>query len=274
MKKRILSAVFALVTGLVVAGCASNGSATGPATVANDQFSKTLEIRGPSEYENPLVGISKMWFLRSAVDKTNGYSTTQLYVYISYLGGSWNFFGRAADIETTPLPVVKLGSNVDSCRTLCSYSETIGIDVDPSVLARFMERGYPVKVYGKSGESFVVTVTPGQIASQLDALKQAKATSASNARKPLGVRFSDATASLYAAFGKPNQNGVFIMEVTPNSVADKAGIMVGDIVYKFDGKPIGNSGDLKTMVAEVKAGKKVPLEGYRAGKKIVFTASF
>ena len=64
------------------------------------------------------------------------------------------------------------------------------------------------------------------------------------------------------------------MEVTPNSVADKAGIMVGDIVYKFDGKPIGNSGDLKTMVAEVKAGKKVPLEGYRAGKKIVFTASF
>lgn len=274
MKRLFLSVVVALSSAWLISGCASNGSSTGAAVITNDQFSKSLEIRGPSEYENPLVGISKLWFLRSAVDKSNGYATTQLYVYISYLGGTWNFFGRASDIETTPLQVVKIASNVDSCRTLCSYSETIGIEVDTSVLAKFLDRGYPVKIYGKSGESFVVTVTPAQISSQLEALKQAKATSVSNARKPLGVRFSDATASLYSAFGRPNQNGVFILEVTPGSVAERAGISVGDIIYRFDGKPIGNSADLRTMVAEVKAGKKVPLEGYRAGKKIVFTASF
>lgn len=274
MKKLGFILSFAILLGATIAGCASNGSSTGPAVISNDQFSKSLEISGPKEYETPFAGITKIWFLRSRVDKSNGYATTQIYLYISYLGSSWNFFGRASDIETTSLQVVKIGSNVDSCRTLCSYSETIGIEVDTNVLARFQERGYPVKVYGKSGDSFVITVTPAQIASQLDALKQAKASSTSSIKKPLGVRFSDATASLYAAFGKPNENGVFIMEVTPNSIAQQAGIRVGDIVYRFDGKPIGNSADLQAMVAAAKPGKKITIEGYRAGKKVTFTASF
>lgn len=261
-----------LILAVAVVGCASNGTSNGPANIQNDQFSKSFEIKGPVEYENPLVGISKMWFLRSWVDKTTGAATTQLYLSISYMG-SWNFFVRASDIKTNPLEVVKISSNVNSCQAICSYSETIGVTLDPAVLSKFQEQGYPIKIYGKSGESFVVTVTSGQIKSQLDALKQLKASSATG-KKPLGVRFSDTTASLYAAFGKPNENGVFIMEVTPGSVADKAGIKVGDIIYRFGGKAIGNSADLREMVGNVDPGKKVAIEGYRAGRKMIFNANF
>lgn len=273
MKRRLFVAAFALTAAWIVSGCASNGSVIGPAVVMNDQFSKSLEIRGPAEYENPFGGVSKLWFLRSFVDKATGSASTQLYIEIGYLG-SWNFFTTASDIETTSLQVSKIAANVDNCRGICSFSETIGISVDEKTLAKYRERGYPVKVYGKSGASFVITVTSGQINSQLDALKQAQASFGATGKKPLGVRFSDATASLYSAFGKKNENGVFIMEVTKGSVADRAGIAVGDIIYRFDGRPISNSAELREMVASVPTGKKVAIEGYRVGNGVKFVAVF
>lgn len=265
--------VVAFVCAIGLVGCASNGSSTGPAAISNDQFSKSIAINGPREYENPFGGISKVWFLRSLVDKATGAASTQLYIDIGYYG-SWNFFTTASDVETTSLAVTKIASNVDNCRAICSFSETIGIAVDEKTLAKHQETGYPVKIYGKSGIAFVITVTPAQIKSQLDALKQAQANFGASGKKPLGIRFSDTTSSLYAAIGKKNENGVFVMEVTKGSVAAKAGIAVGDIVYRFDGKPIANSADLREMVASVPAGKKITIDGYRAGKSVKFVAAF
>jgi serine protease Do len=56
-----------------------------------------------------------------------------------------------------------------------------------------------------------------------------------------------------------------IAGVEKNSPADKGGLEVGDIILKFDGKPIVTSADLPRVVAAIKPGKVVPVEIVRKG---------
>lgn len=57
--------------------------------------------------------------------------------------------------------------------------------------------------------------------------------------------------------------GVLVAEVTPTSGAYKAGIQVGDIITKFDGKPVKNRTELDDLRNKHKVGDEVIVEIYR-----------
>jgi serine protease Do len=47
--------------------------------------------------------------------------------------------------------------------------------------------------------------------------------------------------------------------VTQGSAAFEAGIMPGDVIVKFNGKPVANAQDLSNAVADLPSGTQVPV---------------
>jgi membrane-associated protease RseP (regulator of RpoE activity) len=64
-----------------------------------------------------------------------------------------------------------------------------------------------------------------------------------------------------------NFNGLKIMEITPGSPADKAGLQVYDIIEKFDKIKVNDNKQLQSLVAD-KVGEEVTIQIRRQGKKL------
>jgi len=60
--------------------------------------------------------------------------------------------------------------------------------------------------------------------------------------------------------------GALVSDVADDGPAAKAGLQSADVILKFDGKLVENSGDLPRMVGVAKPGAKLPLEVWRKGK--------
>ena len=79
-------------------------------------------------------------------------------------------------------------------------------------------------------------------------------------RGRLGVTVQDMTQGLADSFGLNNLEGGLVNNVEPGSPAAKAGLEVGDVILKFNGRQINNSAQLPAQVAEIKPGTTVKLE--------------
>ncbi len=84
----------------------------------------------------------------------------------------------------------------------------------------------------------------------------------------LGVKIQQLTPALEKSFGVKDKEGALVAEVSKGTPADKAGIERGDVITKFDGKPVGDSRDLSRIVAATPVGKMVNVDLIRDGKAI------
>ena len=170
----------AIVVALSIAPLhAQTSGPSGIQGVESDEFSPLMTIHGIVESENPLGGMFKTWNLRSFVGKFDGTTTHQLYVGVNYsssMGRNW--FNSASDDTATPLTVTHIATLADwrCSRNIlangCEYAEDIGIEVTTATLRAHAATGYRVKIYAKSGESFVLVISPNQIAAQLDTMQR------------------------------------------------------------------------------------------------------
>lgn len=123
--------------------------------------------------------------------------------------------------------------------------------------------GVNSQIYSKSGGSMGLSFSiPIDVA--IDISNQLKA-SGRIARGWLGIGIQEVTKELAESFGLKQTNGALIAGVEKNSPADKGGLEAGDIILKFDGKPITTSSDLPRVVAATKPGKVVAVEVVRKG---------
>lgn len=81
----------------------------------------------------------------------------------------------------------------------------------------------------------------------------------------LGIGIQELSKDLAESFGMKNTNGALVAGVEKNSPAEKGGLEAGDVILKFDGKPINTSSDLPRVVGNTKPGKVVPVEVLRKG---------
>src|SRR5271169_5184222 len=84
-------------------------------------------------------------------------------------------------------------------------------------------------------------------------------------RGRLGVTIQDMTQGLADSFGLKHLEGALVSTVEPGSPAAKAGVEPGDVILKFNGQQVNNSGQLPVQVAEIKPGTMVKLELLRKG---------
>jgi serine protease Do len=83
----------------------------------------------------------------------------------------------------------------------------------------------------------------------------------------LGVRIQTVTDEMAESLQLQKTQGALVAEVTANSPAAKAGIVVGDVILRFDGQEIGKMRQLPRIVAATASGKKVEMVLLREGKE-------
>jgi serine protease Do len=113
---------------------------------------------------------------------------------------------------------------------------------------------------GYMGVSFAIPIDVAMsVADQLRT--QGKVT-----RGRLGVGVQDLTQDLALSFGLPSPAGALVSAVEKGSPAEKGGIVAGDVILMFDGKPVRSSGELPPLVAAAKPGTSVKIQVWRKGK--------
>ncbi len=88
------------------------------------------------------------------------------------------------------------------------------------------------------------------------------------ARSVLGIYIQNVDQDLATSFGLEKREGVLISEIMPDSAAEEAGLMEGDIILAFDGKPVHRVGGFRNRVAATVPYTDVILNIFREGKQI------
>jgi serine protease Do len=84
-------------------------------------------------------------------------------------------------------------------------------------------------------------------------------------RGRIGVQIAPVTKEVAESIGLGKAQGVLVRGVEEGSPAEKAGIEAGDIITRFDGKPIEKPADLPRAVGNTKPGSQVSLTVFRRG---------
>jgi serine protease Do len=83
----------------------------------------------------------------------------------------------------------------------------------------------------------------------------------------LGVRIQEVDDGIAETLGLGRVRGALVAGVDDKGPAKPAGIEAGDVIVKFDGKDVRNSGELPRIVAQTPVGKAVPVVLFRKGKE-------
>ncbi len=92
-------------------------------------------------------------------------------------------------------------------------------------------------------------------------------------RGRLGISGQDLTPELSEAFGLENDSGVVIIDVIPNSSAERVGLKRGDIVTFVGGRAVKDAESIRNIMGLLLVGQKVRLDVIRDGKKISVIAA-
>jgi len=89
----------------------------------------------------------------------------------------------------------------------------------------------------------------------------------------LGVGIQEINHALAESFGLKRAEGALVSSVAPGSAAERAGIQPGDVILKYDGKPVGAAGELSALVGQAIPGDKVRIELLRKGESLAVNAT-
>ena len=84
-------------------------------------------------------------------------------------------------------------------------------------------------------------------------------------RGRIGVQIDQVTKEIAESIGLGKAQGALIRSVEAGAPAEKGGVEAGDIIVKFDGKPIEKMSDLPRMVGNTKPGSKANVTVFRRG---------
>jgi len=87
-----------------------------------------------------------------------------------------------------------------------------------------------------------------------------------------GVGVQDLTPELAQALDLPQQRGAVIAQIEPNSAAARAGLTVGDVVTRVNGREVLTGADLRNQLGLLRVGSKVDLTVIRDARPIQIAA--
>ncbi|GAA6141789.1 DegQ family serine endoprotease [Hydrogenophaga sp. 5NK40-0174] len=123
--------------------------------------------------------------------------------------------------------------------------------------------GINSQIYSRSGGfqgiSFAIPIDEAmRVADQLS-------TSGKVTRGRIGVQIDRVGPDVAESIGLGRARGALVRAVQADSPAAAAGVKAGDIILKFDGKPVGQVSDLPRIVANTDPGRTVSMDVFRQG---------
>ena len=243
--------------------------------IQDDNFSPAATFTGPAQAVNPFGGTFRLWHLRSWVNKTNHSVEHQLYIQTTYLG-HWRFWEQAADDHADLHPIVPISRNVNDCTGECDYDETIGVTLEDDFVRAHAQSGFQIKLTAHSGDTLLLTVTPEQIQPVLAAIDVYRAKQGFVAPLPprFGVVAGPISPVMATMLGKPDLKCAVVAAVAPGSVAERAGVKLGDCITEFDGQTVHDPRDLVAASRDAPAGKPLTTSAIRSGSPITLSFQF
>lgn len=86
-------------------------------------------------------------------------------------------------------------------------------------------------------------------------------------RGMLGIIIQDITKELAEQFDLPDTKGALVSQVNKDSPAEKAGLKIGDVIVRLDGKEISDTRQLRNLVAATVPGSSAKIDVLRDGKE-------
>jgi hypothetical protein len=248
------------------------------ATVTENPGDGTAIISTESGYVEHTGPMRMVWhdeFLRAVIDRTTGRRSLQVHAWVIYAGSLRTY--ERANYRTAngprSVPVNQLAKEVVNCPVGdCTYTERVAFPADEESMRQLAAArvpgntgAWPYKLVAKSGPEYAGELSSAEIAGFLAKIDEyanrppAAQASAPVANAPVAY-MSTANAPLSRDFGiggmpvdateeQPSRAGILVTGVSRGSVAHKAGIIVGDILYEFDGHPLKTPADLQAALA-------------------------
>ena len=91
-------------------------------------------------------------------------------------------------------------------------------------------------------------------------------------RGQLGIIMQNLNPELAEAFDLQQRGGALVAQVFPDSPAQQAGLQVGDIILRLNGKPINSADALRNALGLLSVGARIKLEFIRDGRSLTRTA--
>ncbi|MBX3159015.1 MAG: PDZ domain-containing protein [Deltaproteobacteria bacterium] len=88
----------------------------------------------------------------------------------------------------------------------------------------------------------------------------------------LGVVVTELSPELRQHFGAPEDRGVLVARVSPGSMAERAGIRVGDVIVEVRGTPVSSGEDVRQALRRSTPGAGIPTKVVRDGHPITLDA--
>jgi serine protease Do len=126
--------------------------------------------------------------------------------------------------------------------------------------------GINAQIVSRSGGSMGISLAI-PITEAMSVVEQLR-TTGKVTRGRIGVQIGEVSKEVALAIGLPKAEGALVSGVEQDAPADKAGILPGDVITSFDGKPVNKFSDLPRLVGEVKPGSVLPIEVWRKGKVV------
>lgn len=92
-------------------------------------------------------------------------------------------------------------------------------------------------------------------------------------RGHLDILTQDVTSDLVEALNLPADYGTLVVDVRPGGTGDKAGLMRGDLITKFNEEKVENSRKLRLFIADTKIGSEVDLTVLRNKSTVTLKAN-
>jgi PDZ domain len=262
------------------------------ATIKDDLPSATATIStepGFVEHSGPLHMVWQDQYLTTLIDHKTGQKSFLVHQVITYSGNLRVYETAQYQSEGGPrtVPAALVRKEAVNCLVGdCTYTEEIAFAVDEATLRRLAATYvpgravlWPYKLSVKSAAALNAGLSTAEIAGLLvkvDEYTGAPATVAAGA--PIAasnrIAFGVEGIPVAATAEQPNRAGVLITAVDRGSVAQKSGVIVGDILYEFDGHPIGALAQLHAAVAACAANAAVAVKLYRGMDPVLVTARF
>jgi serine protease Do len=109
---------------------------------------------------------------------------------------------------------------------------------------------------GNIGIGFAVPIN--SVRELLPQLRQGKIV-----RGRIGVQVQPVPRDQFEEFGLKTRAGAVVAQVSPGGASAKAGVLPGDVILEFNGRPVPNSNELVKMVIATKPGTSVPVKVIR-----------
>jgi hypothetical protein len=251
---------------------------------------------GYQEHHGPMRMVWSDEFLEGLIDKKTGQKSFLAHVWITYVGSARSYRTARVQAPDGPrsVPVTLTGLEKSLCAVGdCTYTEHLSFPVDESTLRQLAAQTasgkqalWPFRLVAKSGPDYSGGFSNAEIAGLLAKVDDyghdvppAAAVGGTESTAVAGLasltrQFGVGGLPVAATADQPDRAGVLIIAVSGGSVAQKAGLIVGDIVYEFGGRSVRTPSELQAAVAACAANATVAVKLFRGTAATAVTARF